>query len=681
MVDGESLANIAQSIYGDSSLWYIIADTNATTFQPYNPAEIIGDLTPDPKTLPPPKKSCNAFAIILVVVVAIVVTVVTAGAAGPAIAAAMPALAGTASTVAGAFVAGVAGSLASQAVGVALGVSDGINLRQAFASGLTGAFTAGIGSALSSSGSAFVNSAGDGLNLAGNIVQGAGSVAAGAVANKIAGLDSGFSWRAVAAGAIAGGISGSLGLNSSTDTKTGLPKADEFSSAFGKGFASAAVSSLTRKAVGLDRDRSYGEIAADAFGNGLASGLSARYDLYQKGRDFGNRAVGNITDAQQAKLNHDAMVQIGQVSDELSDKLKRENDRRINEVVAQAMVVKDRISGDQLDDTEVSRAEQRQAQLDGLVAAGNEQDQRLANLESNEQSINEARQGASIEFGPDLTDGKARIEAELYKEAQLEKAQRMIENAKLKRESNTLHASGKTIDEWNRIKASEVPTGVRDLSMYPGDLNSLELGLFLNTKVGEYIYPGAELSYSSDLDGNFHLSVAGFGSTSIPIETGLSDLSGSKNKSSFWKRLYGDSVNLELGLSVLVSPSATAEQMITGTSTTFDAAITLPHKFSPTLTANVGFTDSNHLIFGNELSFVAGSDVPSSLDISYGSTYEVALDKPLYSGNNTLAKWTTKAFSSIYQIGGTFINIQANANNWYGNGTVYKPINFENKGQ
>ena len=441
VVGGESLSNVAQSIYGDSSLWYVIADANAlqmspsdrfsadesgralrvpakdqslrnnaTTFKPYNPAEIIGDLTPDAKILPPPKAGgCNALAIILIVVVAVVVTIFTAGAAAPALAAAAPALAGTAAgAMTTAFVAGVAGSLASQAVGVALGVSDGISLKQAFASGLTGAFTAGIGSALSSSGSAFASSTGSGLNLAGHVVQGAGSVAAGAVANKIAGLDSGFSWRAVAAGAVAGGISGGLGLNNNTDSPTGN---------FGRSFASSAISSVSRKAAGLDRNRSYGEIAADAFGNGLASSISTRFNIGQRGRDFGNRAVGNITDAEQAQLNRDAIAQTAGVSASLSDRIEQQNNVRIINAVAQSISVShDRIGRQQMASYEQNVSDTMRAQesnrmrrsteyVGGLLGAQHANAERDAKLVGFRRRLNQQIQG--------IRDDRAKFNADV----------------------------------------------------------------------------------------------------------------------------------------------------------------------------------------------------------------------------------------------------------------------------
>jgi YD repeat-containing protein len=101
---GESLAEISQTIYGNSSYWYLIADANglnygageeipledagrslkipnivnnkyndANTFKPYNPSEIIGDLTPSPVAPPPPSDKSNPFVAILSVVVSMVI--------------------------------------------------------------------------------------------------------------------------------------------------------------------------------------------------------------------------------------------------------------------------------------------------------------------------------------------------------------------------------------------------------------------------------------------------------------------------------------------------------------------------------------------------------------------------------------------------------------------------------
>ena len=323
---GDTLTGIAQTLFGDSSLWYVLAEANAlnigptdrftqsdagrtlrvpntdqalrnnsTTFKPYNPTEIIGDLTPDAKILPPPKSKgggCNIIATILIVVVAVVVTIFTAGAAAAALAPAGSALAGAGAWTAGlavvgggaigglsagiAFAAGAiggfVGSLASQAVGVGLGVQDGISLKQAFASGLTAGFSAGAGQYLRGA-SALTNGSKvvDGVTYASYNVQGvlasaAVSYAGGYISNKIVGLDTSFSWKGLAAqsiGALAGHGAG-LGLEAAGVSNPLV--AGTLS-----GFAGSATSAtLNRKWNGGGRVN-YAALAVDAFANQLAS--------------------------------------------------------------------------------------------------------------------------------------------------------------------------------------------------------------------------------------------------------------------------------------------------------------------------------------------------------------------------------------------------------------------------
>ena len=109
---GDTLAGIAQNLWGDAGLWYKLAQANglsgsasltagtvlmlpagvvrstynASTLTPYNPAEAIGDLTPSTPTPQAPKKNkCGVFGLVLLAVIAIAVTIATAGAAAAAL--------------------------------------------------------------------------------------------------------------------------------------------------------------------------------------------------------------------------------------------------------------------------------------------------------------------------------------------------------------------------------------------------------------------------------------------------------------------------------------------------------------------------------------------------------------------------------------------------------------------
>ncbi|SNT34951.1 YD repeat-containing protein, partial [Pseudomonas japonica] len=310
---GDTLASIAQAVWGDSKMWYLIADANgidpaqglvvgdsiripnvvssthndATTFKPYNASDVLGDTTPTPVFPPPPKpkkKKCKGIASVVMVVVAVVATVFTAGAAafamtaatgtltvGGAVGAGMAAVAG--GTIAGGFAVGVAafgigatvGSLASQAVGKAMGVVDHISWRQAAVAGLGGAIGAGITSIAAGANSTL----GSALEAAGKSsatwqqaaiaygAQGVAGYAGSYVASKVVGLDTSFSWRNMAASAVSSIIAGSINQGSGFWDRTVRGQLSAHSSAW-----------MRDKWFGGDRP-DYGQVAADAFGNSL----------------------------------------------------------------------------------------------------------------------------------------------------------------------------------------------------------------------------------------------------------------------------------------------------------------------------------------------------------------------------------------------------------------------------
>ncbi|WP_336916790.1 LysM peptidoglycan-binding domain-containing protein, partial [Acinetobacter modestus] len=99
--NGDTLQSIALSVWGDASMWYMIADlnglntsdkltagqiltipnkvtnihNNSETFRPYSPGEAIGDTqptVPSPPPPPKPKKKCGGIAQIVMIIVAVV---------------------------------------------------------------------------------------------------------------------------------------------------------------------------------------------------------------------------------------------------------------------------------------------------------------------------------------------------------------------------------------------------------------------------------------------------------------------------------------------------------------------------------------------------------------------------------------------------------------------------------
>ncbi|WP_185233241.1 Tox-REase-5 domain-containing protein [Teredinibacter franksiae] len=305
---GETLHGLAQSLYGDSNLWYLIADANglalgpgeqfkssdsgmlleipsvdaslqnkADNFKPYNPGEIIGDTTPSPQAPPPPSSSCNALLTIVMVVVAVIVTVYTAGAAAGLMAnaaavsggtmtagAAMSAgvSAGLAATAAGnvgilmaaSAIGGFMGSIASQAVGVAGGAQDRISFKQAFTEGAVSGLTAGIGKGF--------GAAAKGASQTTQYAYKAGNIAANYVAShavkKIAGMDVSFSWKGMAAS-----VAGSM-VSSGGDSIVGQTVG---------GFVSGAITAKLSDQWGVGPKADYGQIALNSFASALGNSV------------------------------------------------------------------------------------------------------------------------------------------------------------------------------------------------------------------------------------------------------------------------------------------------------------------------------------------------------------------------------------------------------------------------
>ncbi|WP_027912331.1 RHS repeat protein [Pseudomonas sp. URIL14HWK12:I7] len=309
IVEGDTLQGIAQKTWGDSSMWYLIADANglgvgdvldrgtsliipnvagsnannADTFKAYDQNEVTGDLTPVPIYQPPKpkKKKSKGLASVVMVVVAVVATVFTAGAAtavisgaastlGGAAAAGTAALsaaaAGTAATISlgGAIVGAAVGSAASQLVGMGMGAVDKFSWGQVAASGITGGLTYGITSGIGTL--AQGTQPGSWAQTAASAAktysaQGVFNYAASQVANRIAGLDTSFSWNRLASSVVAANVSGEL------NGRFGRQLSGQIVSGQIGAYASAAISD---KWLGGSRP-DHGQIAADAFGNTLGN--------------------------------------------------------------------------------------------------------------------------------------------------------------------------------------------------------------------------------------------------------------------------------------------------------------------------------------------------------------------------------------------------------------------------
>ena len=276
---GDTLRSIAQAMWGDSQMWYLIAQANnlsgtetlaagqllvipnkvtnihnnSTTFRPYNPGEVIGHIDPTLPAPPPPAsggKGCGTIGTIIMVVVAIVATIYTAGAAAELLVAEMSA---SAAAAAGATTAGLAVAASSSTFALGASVLAG---------------TAGLG----------------GLGVAAAVVGGAvGSIASQAIGDAM-GNTHGFSWKQVAVSAIASGVTAGVGegLNAAFPAVNAAPAANaaaltpgqaftQGAERFGMGVATSVGSSAVEQA--LKGEWSWRQIAASAVGS--AAGQAA----------------------------------------------------------------------------------------------------------------------------------------------------------------------------------------------------------------------------------------------------------------------------------------------------------------------------------------------------------------------------------------------------------------------
>ena len=301
---GDTLRIIAQRVFGDDSLWYLIADengltvspnaaltvgevlkipnsvvslhNNASTYKPFDPSEALGDTTPTQPTPPPPSQSgggCGVLGEVLMVVVAIVVTYVTAGAASEAAGSLITTMFGAdaAATAAGTVAAGAlavattaaAASIASQAVGIAIGQQSGFSWQEVGVAALTAGLTQGT--PLGSIGTA----AGGYLGLA---LQGVINSVVDQGTEIALGEQHGFNWSQVALAAV------SAPADAEADTLSGAivggatssflsPDEEQFLSGFTNGLTNIGV----RLALGGKVDVE--SAAANAFGTALGNGL------------------------------------------------------------------------------------------------------------------------------------------------------------------------------------------------------------------------------------------------------------------------------------------------------------------------------------------------------------------------------------------------------------------------
>ncbi|MET4674915.1 YD repeat-containing protein [Luteibacter sp. PvP120] len=303
--EGDTLKSIAQAVYGNASLWYVIAQANAlggdnelatglsltipavttnqndaTTFKPYNPSEIQGSTTPNLPVIapppPPPKQHCNVVATIIVIAVVVAASFVV----GPLAAAALN------STLAGVAVGAAAGSAAGQLAGDALGTHQGFSLGEVFTAAATAVVTTGVGQYLSTtSEAASAAQAGESvstatatagtLSFAGRAIQAAAGYVAQDVAGKLVGQHEHFSWAGLVSSSLAAGVGGEFGPTPS-QIQTGLVNGSDLQIGAGT-LVAGVVQRETSRALGDDHVPSLKNIEEQIVGNYVGAALGSRF--------------------------------------------------------------------------------------------------------------------------------------------------------------------------------------------------------------------------------------------------------------------------------------------------------------------------------------------------------------------------------------------------------------------
>ncbi len=258
--DGDTLQGIAAAVWGDASLWYMIAEANgltsaslltpgqtitvparvgnvhntSQTFRPYDPNQTLGDVSPTQVKPPKSGGGCGPIGQMLMVVIAVAVAAIVAPYAtaalantvagagtftGAGIAAGTTSVAvgtstisvGIGSFIGGGAIAGAAGSIASQAFGVATGIQDKFDWKAVGLSALSG----GVGAGMNFAPLIGAGSAGMG-GMVGAALRGAASSIVTQGVAVATGLQEKFSWTSVAVSAVMAsvgkGLSSKLGL-------------------------------------------------------------------------------------------------------------------------------------------------------------------------------------------------------------------------------------------------------------------------------------------------------------------------------------------------------------------------------------------------------------------------------------------------------------------------------------
>ncbi len=276
--EGDTLRLLATRLFGDQSLWYLLAEENGLTepdlplqagttlrvpngvyslantanvFKPFNASAI--EKSPSLMNMTPrmPEAPCGRMGQVLVAIIAIVVTAIVTYY--------MPAASGWVGAFFQGVVAGTVGSVASQGVGVLFGIQSDIDWNAV----ALAAVSAGVGQAVGPAFGKLVNNNPVALDL----LSGALGNAATQGTSILLGLQDHFSWRDVAISAAASAAAGA------TRRWVGgkLDGEASFGKDFGMSLLSGGASASVRALFGGKTDAI--SLATDAFGTALGNSI------------------------------------------------------------------------------------------------------------------------------------------------------------------------------------------------------------------------------------------------------------------------------------------------------------------------------------------------------------------------------------------------------------------------
>ncbi|WP_457447671.1 hypothetical protein [Roseateles sp. P5_E4] len=307
--DGETLASIAQGLWGDRAMWYLIAESNglpasaflkagqvlvipnkvtnihnnSTTWRPYNAGEAIGRTDPTMPVPPPPKDKCGAASMIVGAIVAVVVTILSrnpmAGAAAGDAARQYSAAAFNGRLDYGDLLRGGGSRMAkfnvlAPAVFSTFGgevTKDMFDYELAHPPGFTGQSEYDYKSTAIAAAAAYAGQAVSPVDSSASWMTRAGQAAASGAASSATSqaLRGNWSWRTVMISAF------SAGAGSAASSAVG-------GNGFGARFAGGATAGLVARSLSTGNRQSYETVFASTLGNALGESLASQSSDYSR---------------------------------------------------------------------------------------------------------------------------------------------------------------------------------------------------------------------------------------------------------------------------------------------------------------------------------------------------------------------------------------------------------------